>query len=331
MTTTNATQRLAALHAGELQPILAELEQQRQRTRTRALLACAALVPIVLIALVATRWIGTFGLVLAGILGVVVWGLITSGPIKAYRSHFKQEILSRLVALVDPGLSYSADSGIDIGTFRASAIFRRDIDRYRCEDLFVGAVGATAFRFSEVHAEYKTTSTDSKGRRRTTWHTIFRGVFFVADFNKHFQGQTFVLPDTAESMMGGLGRWFQEVGGKLDSRPGELVSLEDPEFERLFVVHATDQVEARYILSPSLMERLVELRSQAEGNIAVSFVSSSIFLAISSSKNRFEPPSIWAGSAELSLDDLRRYMSDVRLAEELVNDLNLNTRIWSKQ
>jgi hypothetical protein len=331
MTTTDHTQRLASLYTGELQPLLAELEQHRQRTRARVLIAIAAMIPLVLLGLLTTRWIGSWGIFLAIGLGFAAWGLITSGPMRAYRGHFKGEVLSRLVALVDPGLSYDAEDGIDSGTFSASGIFRTGIDRYSCEDLFTGAVGATAFRFSEVHAEYKTTTTDSKGRTTTTWHTIFKGIFFVADFNKHFQGQTFVLPDKAESAMGGIGRWFQELGGKLDGRPGELVSLESPEFERLFAVHATDQVEARYILSPSLMERLVELRNEVGSGLAVSFVNSCIFIAIPSNKDYFEPPSIWAGSAELSMDELKRYMGEVRLAEELVADLNLNTRIWSKQ
>lgn len=331
MTTTDQTQRLASLYGGELQPLLAELEQLRRRTRTRVLIAIAAIIPLVLLALVSMRWIGAFGIIIGTVLGLVAWGLITGGPLKAYRRHFKGEVLSRLVALVDPSLRYDAASGIDRETFRASGIYRRGIDRYSCEDLFVGTVGATAFRFSEVHAEYKTTTTDSKGRTRTTWHTIFKGIFFVADFNKHFHGQTFVLPDTAESTLGGIGRWFQELGGKIDGRPGELVSLESPEFERLFVVHSTDQVEARYILSPSLMERLVQLRNETSAGLAVSFVNSCIYIAIPSTKNRFEPPSIWAATAELSLDELKRYMADVRLAEDLVADLNLNTRIWSKQ
>jgi hypothetical protein len=331
MTSTDQTQRLASLYAGELQPLLAELEQHRRRTRARVLIGGAAMIPLVLLGLLSMRWIGTFGVIAAAVLGAVAWGLLTSGPLKAYRRHFKGEVLSRLVALVDPGLSYDGEAGIGSETFRASGIFRTGIDRYSCEDLFTGAVGATAFRFSEVHAEYKTTTTDSKGRTQTTWHTIFKGIFFVADFNKHFQGQTFVLPDAAESALGGIGRWFQELGGKLDGRPGELVSLESPEFERLFAVHATDQVEARYILSPSLMERLVALRNEVGTGLAVSFVSSCIFIAIPSRKNHFEPPSIWAGSAELNIDELKAYMADVRLAEELVADLNLNTRIWSKQ
>src|SRR5690606_28612315 len=161
------------------------------------------------------------------------------------------------------------------------------IDRYSYEDSFSGVVGATSFRFSEVHAEYKTTTTDSKGNTRTQWHTICRGIFFVADLNKHFQGQTFVLPDTAEPALGGCSRGLQSLSSAIDSRPGELVQMEDPTFERLFAVYSTDQVEARYILSPSLMERLVALRNDVGDKMAVSFVDSCIFIAIPTTKNRF--------------------------------------------
>ncbi len=51
-------------------------------------------------------------------------------------------------------------------------------------------IGYTAVEFSQVHAQYKTESsrTDSDGHTETDehWHTIFKGIFFIADFNKHF-------------------------------------------------------------------------------------------------------------------------------------------------
>ena len=45
------------------------------------------------------------------------------------------------------------------------------------------------------------------------------------------------------------------------SRP-PLVKLEDPEFEKHFVVSGEDQVEARYILSTCLMQRLTDFRNK---------------------------------------------------------------------
>lgn len=330
-TSSSPTQSLALLYAQELQPILDELEQRRLRARNRALVSLAIIAPIALVlALLLIRWVEVLAIIVA-VLAVGAWFAVNHRLQSEYRSYFKAEVIARLVRLVDPNLSYAFLGGISQDEFRASGIYTQRIDRYRTEDRFQGKVGATAFRFSEVHAEYKTTSTDSKGRRKTQWHTIFRGLFFIADFNKHFQGQTFVLPDVAESTLGGLGRMLQGWGSKMDGRPGELVRLEDPEFERLFVVSSTDQVEARYILSTSLMRRLVEFRQELGQPVALSFVNSQITIAISTSKNHFEPPSIWRGAALLDQEGVAAYFKDVRLAEQIIEDLNLNLRIWSKQ
>lgn len=323
---------LANLYQSELQPILAQLEQKRLQVRNRALVSLALIVPMAgLLGALLAYWLGGFGMMIALALGIFGWLGYNHKAQQVYREFFKTEIIARLARLIDPNLAYHYGSGISIDDFRHSGLFRTQIDRYNAEDFFSGQVGATAFRFSEVHAEYKTTTTDSKGNRQTHWHTIFQGVFFISDFNKHFQGRTYVLPDNAERTLGIIGQVLQEWGSRMDGRKGELIKLEDPEFEQLFAVHSTDQVEARYILSTSLMQRLTEFRRQLNTNVAIAFVDSSIFIAISTTKNHFEPPSIWRGAATLLKDDVEEYFKDVRLAEQIVEDLNLNLRIWSKQ
>ena len=49
------------------------------------------------------------------------------------------------------------------------------------------------------------------------------------------------------------------IGQKLQSfttafSKRQLIKLEDPEFEKLFAVYGDDQIEARYILTPALMQ-----------------------------------------------------------------------------
>ncbi|RRR76365.1 MAG: DUF3137 domain-containing protein [Candidatus Viridilinea halotolerans] len=326
------TENLAQLYAGELQPIVEQLEAKRQEARRRALMSLAGLVPLFLILmLIFGTFLDFFAVIILGFAGVITWLGINRSVQQKYREFFKSEVIARLARLVDPSLVYYQDSGISIEEFRRSNLFRNQIDRYRAEDFFTGLIGATQFRFSEVHAEYKTTSTDSKGRRRTQWHTIFRGIFFIADFNKHFNGRTYVLPDNAERMLGGIGRMFQSLVSQVDRRHGELVMMEDPEFEQIFAVRSTDQVEARYILSTSLMQRLTEFRQQLNQPLHIAFIDSQIYLAISTSKNHFEPPSIWSTNALLSHADITEYFQDVRMAEQIVEDLNLNLRIWTKK
>jgi hypothetical protein len=151
-------------------------------------------------------------------------------------------------------------------------------------------------------------------------------VLFVADFNKHFHGVTYVRPDNSERFLGRFGQSLQEFGETLDYDNRELVKLEDPEFEKFFAVSSTDQIEARYILSPSMMQRLLGLRTRHGRDVHVAFIANHVYLALSQS-DLFEPPSL---RTPLTVDAVRRISTDLQSVLCIVEDLDLNTRIWSK-
>ncbi|WP_020565846.1 DUF3137 domain-containing protein [Methylosarcina fibrata] len=240
----------------------------------------------------------------------------------AYAEAFKEQVIREMVALIDPGLHYFPQRHIAQSDYRQADIFRASIDRFHGDDLVEGTLGATYCRFSELHHQEKRESTDSKGRRRTHWVTVFKGLFFVADFNKHLHGRTYIVPDAGTSLLG-IGKLFEKW--RFDK--GELVELENPEFEKLFTVYGTDQVEARYILSPSMMERLVGFRRRANTRLHLSFIGSNLYLAIALNKNLFEPNLFSSGVKSGYLKDYFRYLD---LVTGLVEDLNLNLRIWGK-
>jgi hypothetical protein len=179
--------------------------------------------------------------------------------------------------------------------------------------------------FSEVHAEYKSTHTDNKGNTHTEWHTIFKGLLFTADFNKDFRHVTVVLPDVAEKLLGRFGRALQGATFMSDLK---LVKLEDPDFEREYVVYSQDQIEARYILSPALMKRLYDFKMRTRKELYFSFVGSRVCVAIPYNEDLFEPKVF---QTLLDFSVVERYFSDLQFAVGIVEDLNLNTRIWSKE
>jgi hypothetical protein len=201
--------------------------------------------------------------------------------------------------------------------FKAAGLFLHHIDRYKCEDMIGGKVGKTEIAFSEVHAEYKTTTHTGKSRH-TEWHTIFKGLFFIADFNKDFHGRTVVLPDTAEKLFGLFGQTLQSW----NSSYGQLVRLEDVEFEKEFVVYGTDQIEARYILSPAMMEQILLFRREVGKKIYLSFLGSKVFVAIPVQENMFEPKMF---SSVLDFDVIAEYYAQLQLGVGIVDELNLNT------
>jgi hypothetical protein len=307
--------------------VLRDLERDRRKMIRKILVASA----IILGLAVAAFFIGSALQAKVDVLAYIDGGLavvliVTCGYLfaKSYKSEFKARLISPLVKFFGADFEYSAESFIESGRYWASRIFRTSFDRYSGEDYIAGTAGKTRFECSEVCAEYERETVDSKGNKQKEWKTIFSGLFFIADFNKAFSGSTWVLPDSLESKLGWLAHKLQEW--KLD-RPGQLVKLEDPEFERLFAVYATDQMVARYVLSPSLMKRITEYRQRLRHPLWMSFIDGTLYVAIAPGRDLFEPKllSVVDGKQCMSIFD------DIAIGLGIIEDLNLNTRIWSKQ
>lgn len=309
-----------------LLPALQPLEEQRKAVVKKVMITCGTLAGIALLIGV-LWWANTqspVGLIIPAIGAFILGTFLVKKMTSNYVHAFKNQVVDPIVKYISPDLTYLPNSSISESQFVASGIFKHRIDRYAGEDLVQGAVGKTNIRFSELHAEYKTETRDSKGHRQTQWHTIFKGLFFIVDFNKHFHGRTIVLPDSAEKLLGRFGTKLQEIG----KTHGELVKLEDPEFEKEFAVYSTDQVEARYILSPALMRRLLEFKNKTGEKVYFSFTRGEVNIGISSTKDRFEPKLF---STVLDINLAREFIEDLQLALDVVEDLNLNTRIWTKE
>ncbi len=310
----------------DLKPLLVGLETQRKRIVQSILYliaGAAGLIAIFALIMMSMRRIEP-GILFIGIIVLIIIAAIM-GPLLArdYKHTFKTLIIPRIAYFIDSSLEYKIDGKIEQSLYMVSKIFPHKPDRYQGEDRVSGTIGATKICFCELHSQYKTTRRDSKGHSHTEWHTIFKGLFFIADFNKHFSGSTVILPDSAEASFGKFGQWLQSWSFGRD----ELVKLDDPEFEKLFVVYGTDQIEARYILSPALMRRIVDFKTKTKRPTYLSFVGSMVFVAVSYNRGLFEPKIF---QSLLDFEGLCEYFEDLRLAAGIVEDLNLNTRIWSK-
>lgn len=238
---------------------------------------------------------------------------------KFIHSNFKKNVIEKTLHNINDSLEFYPEKCMSQSTFAASKIFTNSGTRYKGDDYVTGKVGQTEISFSEIHAEDYTK--DKDGRKQ--YYTIFRGVLFVADFHKDFAGETFVLTDTAEKMLGGLGKMFQKMNV---SRP-QLIKLENVIFEKQFVVYGTDQIEARYIITPVLMETMIELNSRYKG-VQFSFINSKVFITIPQKKNMFEPNYY---SSLLKFDYLKEYYELLYYCISLVEILELNNRIWTKE
>jgi hypothetical protein len=238
-------------------------------------------------------------------------------------ARIRNQFVKRVIEFLDPDFSYEPRGHISREEFAASGLFEgADVDRYTGEDLVRGKHGPTAFRFSELRAARKRGS-----GKNVRWEPVFSGLFLVADFNKHFQHPLFVLPDRTERHLGGMtAHALQSLPFQSSSALGELVQLEDPAFERCFKVYGRDEVEARYILSPALMRRLVRFRETTNDELRLSFVGGSLHLALPLPADLFQLRRV----DDLDADLMRSWASDLAFVTGILDDLDLDTRIWSK-
>ena len=106
----------------------------------------------------------------------------------------------------------------------------------------------------------------------------FRGIFATAKLPKAINGAVVILPDKLE---GKLDYMAHSVQSLKDLNGCRLVVMEDVDFEREFAVYSSDEVLARYVLTPGMMRRITESRMKFGRGIMFSFVEDRFYYAVS--------------------------------------------------
>jgi hypothetical protein len=303
---------------------LADLRELRDATRKKALTISSVIIAATVLlsfgALVVEDDFLAFVLVPGIILAVTVYTHMMRGV----KLQYKKLVVPSILKEIDPGLSYNPSGCIPKEEFRRSKIFTNSIDSYHGEDLVFGSYKGIPVRFSELKVQEK----HSDGKN-TTYHTFFDGVFMIADFNKDFKYSHWVLPDTAEAAFGQvMGNFLQKL--RLPGR-GHMTRMEDPAFEKKFVVYTEDDVEARYILTPKLMHTMLTLSERfrkGASRIGFAFMNSNVYVAIpiEGGRDLFEMPS----SGELGVETARRTQEELKEILSVFDVMELDLRLWSK-
>jgi len=308
----------------DLYPELQKLEKEREKLRSRVI---SIAIPAVILALI-VAYLFRDAIALEPMSLMFIFIPLSAGGaflykylIKDYVEEFKFKIIRPLIKAIDDRLEYSSQDHVRQTLFERSHIFKSRIDRMSGNDYVQGIIDDTKIEFSDILAEKRTK--DSKGNSH--WHTVFQGIFIVGEFNKNFYGKTIILPDTAQSTFGDLfGNWLQSKNTQRD----ELVKMDSPDFEKEFVVYSNDQIEARYILSHSLMQKILTFKKKSEHPISISFVHNHIHIAVAYNKDLFEP-SVFHSLLKYKI--AMEYVKTLHLAIGIVEELKLNQKIWSKR
>ena len=303
----------------EIGPWLAERDILRRTAIRTALLsivlsfALAAL--LVLSGLGKHDLLGQTGYIVV-IIGAVIaigGGFLGYGWAQQVKDDVKAFLMGKICGFL--GLHYSLMRvGPGINAFRWLSLIPH-YDHAYLEDEILGDYENVSLQVLEADLTEEHRSTDSDGNPTTEHVRVFGGLLMRFTFPKPFRGTTILTQDR-----GWLGNFF----GKL-AMPGEKIALEDPRFESVFEVYGSDQVEARYLLTPTFMERILALSQQlGQRNLRLAFEGELLLISLRTSSDQFE-----AGSMLRRLDDPQRVqtiLNELSTLFQIIDTLNLNTK-----
>ena len=230
-------------------------------------------------------------------------------PIWSYEENIKKEIFPNVLNFFGD-FKYYIETKKSVKEYYATELIPKH-DTEIAEDHISGT-----YKDIKVDLFETKLSKDSDENSSTTLNTIFDGIIVELSMNKSFSGKTVVKKD-----FGTVGNWFINKSTSL-----KKVKLEDPNFEKMFEVYSDDQVEARYLLTVTFIERLKELVENFGGkSIQCCFYNNKLLMMIPIEKDLFETGSIY--EAEDFIDDSKSLLKELSLIFNIIDTLKLNMKI----
>ena len=252
------------------------------------------------------------------IIAVIVEYLIYNN----FRKRIKQRCMPLLLDAFGDITWYQESDMISDVDLQQSELFST-YNRRSNDDSFIGTYKGVQYEVSETSMHYVTGS----GRRKMVW-PVFNGVVISFDSNKLVKNKTIIATKGDVNVRNanplvwlfgiGIAVHFLPLLFSLNvlsllksalpmilfivgvlflikfftNRDREIlneIKLEDPEFEKRYRAFSSDEIEGRYLITPTFMERFRTLHTSfGTSKAKCSFYGNKVMFAISTRKNLFE-------------------------------------------
>lgn len=255
----------------ELMPKLTEFENERKTTYKKTIrISVLIFIAGVILACLIFFWVDTGkvndsdGLFQLDFFILALAFVYYGWQKKSFENKIKYKIMPDVGSCFG-NLVWRPNKSHDVNLYIEANLIPKSLSGYFFDDCFSGKYNDVAIEIEECSF-----SVGSGKNRRT----VFDGVIISLSMNKSFKGKTVIKPDS----------WFHFT----PSKELKHTVLEDVEFEKKYDVFTDDEVEARYLITPSLMERLNNIKLSFKANkISASFYNDSFFIALHTNKDLF--------------------------------------------
>lgn len=229
---------------------------------------------------------------------------------KKFKSLVKKDLLPKILESIE-GISWClGKETISDETIRKSQLFGSYNIREN-DDAFTGEYKGVTFKVSETNLSYESGSGDDH-----TVSNVFKGIIILIDSNKEIKAHTKIQPKMDKKteiictlllvfLWGSL--LYYAISSEsyfisciflfsgtisiisLFSHSNKEMNLEDPDFNKKYIVTTEDQIEGRYLITTGFMDRFKNLQTAfGTKNIKCAFFDNKIMFALHTNKDFFE-------------------------------------------
>lgn len=236
------------------------------------------------------------------IFAITAGGIISSVLTRKYKLKAKELVLGKLLSFVGEFNIMEIDKCKEIGQIRELKLFNY-FNSWSFDDCIKG-------KYKELDTEIKEIKLKivRRSRKRTTTIPVFYGLYVKVPSLKKFNSFTIIKPKN-------------EICSH-----GEKIELEDIEFEKLFNVRGSNQIEARYLITTAFMERIVKLKKKnLIENISLSFENGYIHIGVHSMNKDYFEMALDKPATEIST--YRKIILDLITILSVIDSLKLEQNI----
>ena len=230
-----------------------------------------------------------------------------------YVDNFKETVIREIISYLHPGILYIPTKFISSKEYKASGLFRHRYDYYDGDDYLQGVYKNVSFHCSELHTQYDRTV----GPMANYETTIFKGLFFVANLNVNFWGNTYIW-----------NRGEEQAGASIAEKHYRYMPLpqvykvksDNAAFDKIFSIYSTNPNEAKAILNMELTDRMVKFKTQLNRDMVFSIVAGKFYAAVPFDEDLLEPSVKNPDDKE----QIKQFFFTVLLILSIINQLRLD-------
>lgn len=216
--------------------------------------------------------LGTIAIILAVMVAIII-------NLKKEMYKFNNKIIQDIVKYIsgDNNSKYEPDKRISLDNIKKMELFNLNNLKYNGNNAISTSYNGNNMNFADMEIYYYKEKVkeekiyDDKGKEHVNKIVdrvkkyVFDGCYISATLNKKIAEQIYLIPNNLSDLI---------INGTINdyiTYSGDEIELENLEFSKKYKVYSNDEIQARYILSLSLMEKINNIDNVLKGKKYIVF------------------------------------------------------------